>query len=230
MTPYYEDDWVTLYHGDCREITVWLEADVLVTDPPYGMTYEGGFGGRRGAPRRRGSDRLKMAGDETVQLRDHVLAQWKSGDSKCFRAALVFGRWNIPKPLGTRQVLVWDKSDNGPGMGAVDLPWGPSHEEVYALGDRGWTGKRRGSVYRVKPLNSQDADRPNHPTPKPIGLMEALVSHTTGMVADPFAGSGTTLLAAKNLGRRAIGVELDERHCYVAAHRLAQDTLFGGAA
>lgn len=220
-TPYYEDDLVTLYHGDCREITAWLEADVLVTDPPYGMAYSG-FGGRKGEPRRHTGPHA-IAGDLDPAIRDNTLAMW--GD----KAALVFGTWRVPRPPATRQVIVWDKSANGPGMGALDLPWGPSHEEVYVLG-AGWVGKRGGSVYAVKPFTSGDNDRPDHPTPKPVGLMERLLRHTSGVVADPFSGSGATLLAAKALGRRAIGVELEERYCEIAAKRLAQDTLFGGVA
>lgn len=220
-SPYYQDDLVTLYHGDCRDVTAWLDADVLVTDPPYGMGYSG-FGGRRGEPRR-ATGPLAIVGDSDVDVRDQVLEMW--GD----QPALVFGRWTVERPVATRQIIVWDKSANGPGMGALDLPWGPSHEEIYVLGS-GWTGKRRGSVYAAKPLTSGDLDRPEHPTPKPVGLMDALLQHTVGTVADPFAGSGSTLVAAKQLGRHAIGIELDERYCEIAARRLAQDTLFGGVA
>jgi DNA modification methylase len=221
MSVYYEDESVTLYHGDCREVTSWLEADVLVTDPPYGMAYSG-FGGRKGEPRRT-SGPLSIAGDADAASRDQILSLW--GD----RPALVFGTWRIARPPATRQVIVWDKSANGPGMGALDVPWGPSHEEVYVLGS-GWTGKRGGSVYRDAPFTSADASRPDHPTPKPTSLMERLIAHTVGTVADPFAGSGSTLVAAKQLGRKAIGVELEERYCELIAKRLAQGVLdFGDA-
>ena len=220
MSIYYEDEWVTLYHGDCREVTAWLEADVLVTDPPYGMDYTG-FGGRKGNPRR-AEGRLSIQGDRDTGLRDEVLTMW--GD----RPALVFGRWNVARPAGVRQVLIWDKGDD-PGMGALDIPWGPSFEDCYVLG-RGFVGKRGGSVLRVPTMKAGNKDRPDHPTPKPTGLLERLVLNTVGAVADPFVGAGSTLLAAKALGRRAIGVELEERYCEIAAKRLAQDTLFGGVA
>jgi len=221
MTPYYEDDAVTLYHGDCREVTAWLEADVLVTDPPYGIGYTG-FGGRGYWDD--ASKHEAIQGDASPALRDEALALW--GD----RPALVFGTWRAPRPAATRQVLIWDKSYNGPGMGDLALPWGLSHEEIYILGD-GFLGKRDGSVVRAMPYNSQSIDRPDHPTPKPVRLLAPLLDKCPhGVTADPFAGSGSTLVAAKQLGRRAIGVEIDERYCEVAAGRLAQDTLFGGAA
>jgi site-specific DNA-methyltransferase (adenine-specific) len=207
--PYYADEWVTLYHGDCREVTEWLDADVLVTDPPYGIGYEG----------------FRVVGDASPELRDEILAMW--GD----RPALVFGTWRAPRPTNTRQVLVWDKSYNGPGMGDLGLPWGLAHEEVYVLG-QGFVGKREASVIRAMPYNSQSVDRPDHPTPKPIRLLAPLVAKCPpGIVADPFAGSGSTLLAAHDLGRPAIGVELDEHYCEIAARRLSQDVLdFGEGA
>jgi site-specific DNA-methyltransferase (adenine-specific) len=221
MTPYYADESVTLYHGDCLKVTAWLEADVLVTDPPYGMAYRG-FGGRPGM-----NDATKhkaIEGDGTTEIRDAALTMW--GD----RPALVFGTWRVERPSGTRQLIVWDKSANGPGMGALDLPWGPSHEEVYVLG-RGFHGKREGSVYGIRPFTSQDAIRPDHPTPKPTALMEALLAKCpAGVVADPFAGSGATLVAAALTGRKAIGVELEERYCEVIAKRLAQGVLDFGEA
>ena len=210
MTLYYEDDLVQLYHGDCREIAAWLDADVLVTDPPYGMAYVSNFSRYGSTP--------PIAGDQDPAARDHMLTAW--GD----RPGLVFGTWRVPRPPGATQLLVWDKGDS-PGMGDLRLPWGPSHEEVYVLGS-GFAGKRTGSVIRVKTLSAGNPDRPDHPTPKPIGLMERLIEKCPpGVIADPYAGSGSTLVAAKNLGRRAIGVELEERYCEIAAKRLCQDVL-----
>lgn len=222
MSLYYKDDFVELWHGDCIELADrWTDAHVLVTDPPYGMAYTG-FGGRKGEPRRK-TGPLAVQGDKDTTVRDKALAAWGTGP------AIVFGRWDIQRPTGVRQIIIWDKSDNGPGMGAIDLPWGPSWEEAYVIG-KGFTGKRESSVYRVKPYTSGDADRPNHPTPKPPGLMELLIAKCPpGAIADPFAGSGATLIAAKNLRRQVVGVELDEGHCETIAKRLAQDTfdIFG---
>lgn len=209
-TPYYADDKVRLFLGDCREVAEWLEADVLVTDPPYGMAYVSNSS-RYGA-----TD--PIAGDATPALRDGALAAWGA------RPALVFGTWRVARPARARALIIWDKGDS-PGMGDLRLPWGPSHEEVYVLGD-GFHGRRGGSVIRNNTLPPAADYRPEHPTPKPVALMERLIgSCPPGVIADPFAGSGSTLVAARNLGRRAIGVELEEKYCEVIARRLSQDVL-----
>jgi DNA modification methylase len=210
VKPYYQDETVTLYLGDCLEIDAWLAADVLVTDPPYGMAYESNFN------RIKGTQKVgrPVAGDQTPDVRDRALQVW--GD----KPALVFGRWDVPRPVGTRHRLIWDKG-NSVGMGDLSIPWGHAEEEIYLLG-KGFTGKRESNVIRAQMLMSGDSSRPDHPTPKPIGLMEILVGKTVGVVADPFAGSGATLIAARNLGRPVIGVELEERYCELIATRLAQ--------
>lgn len=208
MKPYYADDLVTLYMGDCREVTAWLGASVLVTDPPYGMAYKSGWSGRG------------IEGDHDTTVRDAALALW--GD----RPALVFGRWDCPHPAAAKMALTWSKGD-WPGMGDLSLPWGPSTEEIYVLGT-GFVGKRGGSVIHHDRLTGNTL----HPNEKPVGLMIRLLrTCPDGVIADPFAGSGATLEAAKQLGRKAIGVELDERHCATIAARLSQNVLdLGGAA
>ena len=215
IAPYYQDDHVTLYHGDCREITEWLTGDVMVTDPPYGMAYVGNFG--REATKR-------IAGDNDTSLRDAAIEAWG------VRPALVFGIWRCPRPAATRHLLVWDKGAI-PGNGDLSIPWGNSAEEVYVLGG-GFVGRRRSNVIRCDRLSATSAEHPNHPTPKPLGLMRSLIEYCPpGVIVDPFCGSGSTLRAAKDLGRKAIGVELDERYCEIAAKRLGQEVLdFGGVA
>ena len=222
MSLYYQDEHVTLYHGDCREITAWLDADVLVTDPPYGMAYQSG--------QRKGSKLDPIEGDLDTTVRDAAIEAW--GD----RCALVFGRWSVPAPTGERQRLIWWKEGN-PGMGDLSIPWGPAHEDIHLLGsrwDRESTGlKRSGSVIATRGVRggaSGEENATGHPTPKPVPLMERLIERCPpGVIADPFAGSGATLRAAANLGRKAIGVELEERYCEVIAKRLDQYALdFGG--
>ncbi len=220
MKPYYSDDHVTLYHGDCREIDAWLAADVLVTDPPYGMALRSGWSGAFGD--------CAIEGDGDADIRDEVLARW--GD----RPGLVFGRWSVERPTGTRMLLTWEKGEHT-GMGDLRIPWKPNTEEIYVLGS-GFSGRRTSSVLRhlaiAGTVGRADQGTRRHPTEKPVPLMvELLTKCPPGVIADPFAGSGTTLRAAKDLGRRAIGVELEERFCEVAAKRLSQEVLdFGGAA
>lgn len=216
--PYYSDESVTLYHGDCREITAWLEADVLVTDPPYGMAYES----NRNRDKRNAKVGRGVASDESTAIRDEALRLWG------VRPALVFGKWTQPRPAATKARLIWDKRVQG--TGDLSIPWGPADEEIYVLGS-GFVGQRGGNIIQAQMLMSNDASRPDHPTPKPLPLMAHLIYKTVGTVADPFAGSGSTLVAAKQLRRKAIGVELEERYCEVTAKRLAQGVLdFGEAA
>jgi site-specific DNA-methyltransferase (adenine-specific) len=214
VTPYYSDDHVTIYHGDCREVTEWLSADVLVTDPPYGMTLRSGWSGAMGD--------LAIAGDESTAARDDALALWAP------KPALVFGRWSVARPHGTRMVLTWEKGEHV-GMGDLALPWKPNTEEIYVLGS-GFDGRRTGSVLRhlavAGCVGKRNTGTRHHPTEKPVDLMRDLVGKCPlGVVADPFMGSGTTLRAAKDLGRRAIGIELDERYCEIAARRMGQEVL-----
>lgn len=225
-TPYYEADGITLYHGDCRDVTAWLEADVLVTDPPYGVAY------MQGGPRsnvdgvRSVTPTARVVGDATPEARDAALTLW--GD----RPALVFGSWRVPRPTGTRQRLVWFKRNTNPGLGTA-TPWSGADEEVYVLGD-GWVGPREVNVLITDEPRASGgglAALVGHPTPKPVGLMERLIEKCPpGSIADPFAGSGSTLIAARSRGRRAVGVEIEERYCELIASRLAQGDLFGGAA
>ncbi len=213
--PYYQDEHVTLYLGDCRDLLDELTADVLVSDVPYGIDYR--------SNQRRQSLARSIAGDKDTTARDEMLTWW--GD----RPALVFGTWRIPRPAATRQVLIWD-TKGALGMGAMDLPWKPAHQEIYVLG-KGFTGRRTTDVLTVAPVQSLGYNGRVHPHQKPVELMRLLVDKCPpGTVLDPFAGSGATLRAAKDLGRHAIGVEIDERYCEHIATSLSQDVLdFEGA-
>jgi hypothetical protein len=140
------------------------------------------------------------------------------------RPALIFGSWRRPEPTGTRMALVWDK---GPalGMGALDLPWKPSWDLIYVLG-KGFRGHRGGGVLYCPPVQSMAANGRTHPHEKPVALMRALLEKCpSGTVLDPFMGTGATLVAAKSLGRRAIGIEIEEKYCEVAAQRCSQEVL-----
>lgn len=215
MSLYYHDDMVTLYHGDClTEHREWLEADVLVTDPPYGVDYNSGA--------RRETLAASIMNDKDTSVRDGIIAAWGQ------RPALVFGSWKIARPAETKMLLIWD-TKGANGMGDLRIPWKPSHQEIYVLGDGPWQGKRDTDVLSFAPVQSAATRGRVHPHQKPIPLMENLIAKTVGTtIADPCAGSGSTLVAAKALGRKAIGVELDERYCEIVASRCAQEVMHFG--
>jgi DNA modification methylase len=218
--PYYQDDLVTLYLGDCLEVTEWLAADVLVTDPPYGTRFNednprGGYGRRQDAHGRGSKHAPTIAGmgayianDGTTETRDAALALWGN------RPALVFGSPRLPDPPGLwHDRLVWDKKR--PGMNGG--PWRYRHESIYVT-----AGFIRQSDASVSILTAFP-EQADHIHGKPLALMETLIAAAPlGVIADPFAGSCTTLVAARNLGRQSIGVEMEERYCELIAKRLSQ--------
>jgi DNA modification methylase len=209
-TPYYQDDLVTLYHGDCREITEWLAADVLVTDPPYGIGLDTDYSSLNGSTRAYSA----IAGDsEPFDPSPFLHLPVALFGANHFATRLPHGgTWHV-----------WDKRVNAASNMMSDFevwwtsyPSGPSRVFRYQ------------SVCGVHP--GVKPERLSHPTVKPLPLMEhVLGACPPGTVADPFAGSGSTLVAAKRLGRKAIGVELEERYCEIAAKRLAQGVLNFGS-
>lgn len=199
----YADDLVTLVQADCLEDLCWLDGQVLITDPPYG-TGAHGYGRGRGG----------IANDLDTELRDLVLAMWGTT-----RPRLVFASPRLPEPPGTwTDRLVWDKRRPGTNGG----PWRYRHEAIYAS-----AGFLRADNSAVSIISAHPGeDQVDHIHAKPLALMGRLVAAAPpGLIVDPFAGSGSTLLAAKQLGRSALGVELDPGYCGLAAARLAQGVL-----
>ena len=235
MSLYYQDEHVTLYHGDClAEHREWLDADVLVTDPPYGVAVRTGrTTGKSTADRRKHAAKLREAGTQKIkndgdtQARDAVVEAW--GD----RPAIVFGSWRKPRPENTRQRLLWVKTDPGTGLASGKTqPWISKDEEICILGSPTRFAHPRvdSNVYITTEHRGTEVRKIGHPTPKPLDLMEKLIDKCpAGLIADPFAGSGATLIAARNLGRKVVGVEIEERFCEIIAKRLDQQVIDFGS-
>lgn len=230
-TPYYQDDAVTLYHGDSLTIPDWLEADVLVTDPPYGRNWRQSRLKKRGGGYKSESavGATGIASDCDTAARDAVLTKWG-----CARPIIAFGDLMLAPPAGTKLVGVYAKPPDAGMRGAIGGVRRDA-EAIYFGGEfqSGLAG--RSSIFRsrrqiVGCASGIVAASGGHPHAKPTDVLEELIALTSGTVADPFAGSGSTLVAAKTLGRRAVGVEVEERYCELAARRLAQGVLdFGDA-
>ncbi len=202
--PYYEAGGITIYHGDCRDVLPRLKdqsIDVTITDPPYGIR--------------------KAGWDDVFPL------FWLDDVARITKSAIavmpgINNLYSLPKTIG-RFEYRWMLSihlTNGMTRGLMGFGnWIPV--TVYA--------PHGASLYRQQ----QDAtavpisgNMPDHPSPKPLRAMKWLVSRFEGeTILDPFMGSGSTLRAAKDLGRKAIGIEIDERYCEIAARRLQQEVM-----
>lgn len=228
MKPYYESHGITIYHGDCREVLPTIEpgtVDLLLTDPPYGMV----FGGFRGVQANVAADGARQG----VRLVRQAL--WEARPAMRDDAHfLVFCHWeswpdfydSASAYFAVKNALIWHK--NRGGMGDFQLEYSRDFEVILygCVGRRRIGGRRDGAVLSGFP--PVPSAKRFHPTEKPIDLLSHLVgkhSPDGGAVLDPFMGSGTALVAANNLGRRAIGIELEERYCEIAARRLDQEVL-----
>jgi site-specific DNA-methyltransferase (adenine-specific) len=210
VKPYYEADGVVIYHGDCREIMPDLSADALVTDPPYGIAYSSS------------SSRSVLCASRDYPVMHGDGEPFDPGVLPLGLPSVVWGGNHFASRLPDSATwLVWYKRRPGVVNDSADaeIAWsnigGPAR--VFHLE---WMGMLRDS----------ERDLHVHPTQKPVALMQwciGLPGVPDGVILDPFMGSGTTLVAAKNLGRRAIGIEIEERYCEIAAKRLSQRVLFG---
>jgi DNA modification methylase len=220
MEPYYSDELVTLYLGDCREISEWLTADAVVTDPPYGIAWDQPAyltRGRQAGTRTKKHDGIANDGDTSA--RDQALAM------AARIPALVFGSLYAPPPEVVQTVLVWQKPADA-GLFGGRAGWRRDWEPVFVVGPWPDIPATRSAVIRTAAGTHRKYAQGIHPHAKPMDVMETLISACPpGVIADPFAGSGSTLVAARNLGRRAIGVEISEEYAEKAARRLSQGVL-----
>jgi DNA modification methylase len=204
---------VTLYLGDCREILPTLgKVDAVVTDPPYGIAHSSNHGASW--------ERTQIAGDNDTAVRDAVL--------EGFANVAAFGTWKTPPIREAKGCLVFDK---GPafGMGDLKFPWKGSFELIYVRGAI-WRGTRDEGVLRghvqvswetqFKGLGDREAR--SHPHQKPVSLCQELIRKLPDdcIILDPFMGSGTTGVAAVKLGRKFIGIEIEERYFDIACRRI----------
>ena len=209
MKPYYEQDGITIYLGDCREILPSIRdaCEVVVADPPYGIDLDTS-GGRPG-----GTVYPKIYGDDEPFDPAHLLA--------LDLPTVLWGANHYANKLPeSRGWIAWDKvtrNDIDQKQAEMELAWTnflPRPRVFRHMWMGGYRASERGELY--------------HPTQKPIALMAWLLNLIPkGTVVDPYMGSGPVLVAAKAMGRTAIGIEMSERYCEVAARRLAQGVLFG---
>lgn len=199
MKPYYEEKGITIYNADCREILPSLpKVDLVLTDPPY-------FG------------REDMFSTEAVLDVLNVLIP--------LSPAFVFWPCLADVPLKPDAIHIWHKSVPIHPHSTIGNVAGHHYERILAYG----TGKRS-EVFRVAAVMPNFAacieECEPHPSQKPSELIKKLLGKVDAdLILDPFMGSGTTLRAAKDLGRKAIGIEIEEKYCEIAANRLRQEVL-----
>ena len=240
MIPYWSGDGVTLYHGDCRELLPGMSADCIVADPPYGETslewdrWPDGWLQVAATVTRSlwcfGS--LRMFLDQRPEFTGWKLSQdviWEKQNGSGFAA----DRFHRIHELAAH----WYRGQWREVYASVPITQGTTRKNVQRAavgkahhGEHGSSAYRPGfdrlmtSVFRVRNMHRYGI----HPSEKPTGILEPLITYACppgGMVIDPFAGSGSTLDAARQTGRRAIGIEISERYCELAARRLSQGIL-----
>ena len=228
MKPYYDEDGITIYHADCRDVLPDLpKADLMLTDPPYGVGWQSGYREQK-FPILTGDDDCTL---DVVNTIGSMLPSLKEN-----RHMYIFGNFDFSSlpSLERSCELIWDKAICG--MGNLEIPWGPQHERItfaiykpikrQRLNGALSVRLRKGSIIRVPRLNADAVI--NHPTEKPVLLLRQLIESSSvigDLVLDPFMGVGSTLVAARIEGRKAIGIEIEERYCEIAAQRLAQRCL-----
>lgn len=224
MRPYYQDSAVTIYHGDCREIVPPMpQVDMILTDPPYNEVNDrpnfGGWSIR--SVNKGGADSAKI---DVARIAD-LLVDATFGSIYAWCGFEQFSAWviNFRRRELLCRALRWEKTNHSPLNGQhawlSDVELGVFAHRKNAVFN-GFCSRCRWLLPSKKTTD--------HPTEKPYDLFSAIISASSridNVILDPFMGSGTTLRAAKDLGRRAIGIEIEEKYCEIAAKRMAQEVL-----
>ena len=218
MKPYYDHAGISIYNCDYREILPSIEADFLCTDPPYELVASGG-----GIAAKReyfnGIHRQLDCGFDF-----QLLSKWPRWMAFCSKDSLV-GLLTFADSLpGRWQLVTWNKPNPTPLMNGNYLPDTEYIVHKFESSKGLYGGYEDRSRFIIHPAEQNGSM--GHPTIKPLSVMERLLktgSDKGQTIVDPFCGSGTTLVAAKNLGRRAVGIEIEERFCELAAKRLQQE-------
>lgn len=213
--PYYEEPGITIYHGDCREILPHiLKVDLVLTDPPYGIGIS--------------NNKLGEGRSTGVASTPMIYGEWdrKRSDASLIRMVRAIshhqiiwgGNYYADLLPPTQCWLVWDKRDGLPQRSYADceLAW-TSFDKASRLHAHRWDGF----------IREGGEERNGHPTQKPLNLIKWCIGFAPedSTILDPFMGSGTTLRAAKDLGRKCIGIEMEEKYCDIAVARLRQEVL-----
>ena len=204
MKPYYDHKGITIYHGDCLEILPDLEpVDLVLTDPPYGVDFK------------------YESYSDTKNEHESKISAWfdilrRAGNILAVSCGIV-NIWNWPK---ANWVLCWHKP-----FSVGHSPFGANNwEPLLVYTENGRRCERQSDYFKATFIKEHF----DHPCPKPkhwaMGAIQIL-SKPNEIIIDPFMGSGTTLVAAKELGRKAIGIEIEEKYCEIAVRRLAQEVL-----
>lgn len=213
MTPYYSHDGIIIYCGDNREVLPDIEqCDLLLTDPPYGLSWRRlGFTGKPRVHDGEAGAWDELPGADVLQL----------ARDKC-RASVIWGGNYLSDMLPpNRAPLIWDKKTGANSFADGEMAWSDICGTMRIFRHQ-WCGCFKDSERGIRNV---------HPTQKPVALMSWCIELAkkrgrVGVVLDPWAGSGSTLVAAQRAGIRAIGIEINEQYCEAAALRLRQSALF----
>ena len=207
--PYYQDDWCTIYHGDCLEIMPELEpVDLVVTDPPYGVGLNYG-----------------KYNDSPETYWEHFIPLLKQIIDLCPAVVMTHRQEAVKWINWWDHLCIWNKPMS---FGYAIHGWLNHWEPIFIFGlEPTFQAKKNKKPARFDVFTfNTEANKLGHPAVKPLKLMIALLQTFHGdTILDPFMGSGTTLVAAKQLNRKAIGIEIEEKYCEIAVRRLAQEVI-----